>query len=112
MNYSRPYAARSSPSSAAHKTTAVITLFALLAICGPSQRIARGAAQTQTSETPRREAQASLQKPPAGEDQAQMAQPRRRLTGERDDHSAPAGGSAQTARCEPVLTLADLERTA
>ena len=110
MNYSRPYAARSSPSSPALKTTVAITLFALLAIYGPSQRTARGA--TQTTEPPQQEAQAGVQKPLAGEDQAQMAQPRRRLTDERDDHSVPAGGSAQTGRCEPVLTLADLERMA
>jgi cobalt-zinc-cadmium efflux system outer membrane protein len=72
----------------------------------------RGATQTQTSGPPQPEAPAGVQKPPAGDDQAQLAQPRRRLTDARDNHSAPAGGSAQIARCEPVLTLADLERMA
>jgi outer membrane protein, heavy metal efflux system len=112
MNYSRPRAARALPSSVALQRTAQIALFALLAACVPHQRTALGAPQIQTTKLPGRESQEEAWKPPAGEDQARIAEPRRRLSGEPADYAAPAGGSAQAADCQPVLTLADLERMA
>src|SRR5262249_56900447 len=57
-------------------------------------------------------AKAEAKKPPTGEDQARMEEPRRRLNEERAEYNPPAGGSAQTAACQSVLTLADLERMA
>src|SRR5215813_10664923 len=112
MNYSRPHAARVLPSSVALQMTAKIALFALLAVCVLPQRTALGSPQIQTTKLSGREAQAEAQKPPTGEDQARMEEPRRRLNEERAEYNPPAGGSAQTAACQSVLTLADLERMA
>src|SRR5262249_39118373 len=58
------------------------------------------------------ETQDGVQNPPTGEDQARLALSLQRLSDEPTDYGAPAGGSAQTAACQPVLTLADLERMA
>src|SRR5262249_60689925 len=112
MNYSRPQAARVLPSSVALQMTAKIALFALLAVCVLPQRTALGSPQIQTTKLSGREAQAEAQKPPTGEDQARMEEPRRRLNEERAEYNPPAGGSAQTAACQSVLTVADLERMA
>src|ERR1043165_2891450 len=112
MNYSRPRAARALPLSVALQMTAQIALFALLAVCAPHQRTALGAPQIQTTKLPGREAQEEAQNPPDGEDQARIEGPRRRLNEERAEYNAPAGGSAQIAACQQVLTLADLERMA
>jgi len=111
MNYGRSRVARPSPSSAALQTTVAIALFTSLAVCGSHQRVAHGAAQAQTAKQPFG-TQVSAQKPPANEDQARMSQPRRLLGDEPADYGAPAGVSAQIAACQPVLTLADLERMA
>jgi outer membrane protein, heavy metal efflux system len=111
MNYGRSRVARSLPTGAALQATVAITLFTSLAICGMSQLTAYGAAQSQTDRR-RFETRVSAQEPPAGEDQARMAEPRGRLSDDPADHAAPAGESMQTAACQPVLTLADLERIA
>jgi hypothetical protein len=86
MNYGQPCAARALSSSATIQITIPIALFALLAVCGPLQRAALGAVQISTTKLPGRESQSEVRKPPAGEDQARMAEPRRRLSDEPADY--------------------------
>jgi cobalt-zinc-cadmium efflux system outer membrane protein len=112
MNYSRPCAARALSPSATIQITIQIALFASLAICGLPQRTAFGAAQIQSTRPPGHESQDEVWKPPASEDQARMAEIRGRLSDDPADYRTPAGESAQAAACQPVLTLADLERMA
>jgi cobalt-zinc-cadmium efflux system outer membrane protein len=112
MNYSRLCAARALSPSATIQITIHIALFASLAFCGLTQRTAFGAAQIQSTRPPGRESQDEVRKPPAGEDQARRAEIRGRLSDDPADYRATAGESAQAAACQPVLTLADLERMA
>src|SRR5215813_17269 len=111
MNHVRSRAARPLPSIAALQTTFAIALFALLAFCRPPQRTAYGATQMQSTKL-QREAQIGEKNPPANPTQTQTVQPQRSVSDERDVIVTLTDGSAQTARCEPVLTLAVLERLA
>jgi outer membrane protein TolC len=104
-------AARSSHSSIAVRTSITLATLALLAVCGPPRKTAYGATQMQTAKL-RPEEQDVAKKPLSDATQTQTLQPRRPENGERAGAAMPGSEPTQTAICEPVLTLADLERMA
>ncbi len=104
-------AARSSHSSIAVRTSITLATLALLAVCGPPRKTAYGATQMQTAKL-RPEEQDVAKKPLSDATQTQTLQPRRPENGERAGAAMPGSETTQTAICEPVLTLADMERMA
>ena len=104
-------AARSSHSSIAVLTSITLVILALLAVCGPPRQTAYGATQIQTAKL-RPEAQGVAENPRSDTTQTQTLQPQQHVTGEFAGGAMPRIETTQTAACEPVLTLADLERMA